>query len=270
MIKNKEFYTSYPLHRQVRFTLVNVFHESVSFTRTYTLPFNMLSVCIRSEDEDASVARNLKTGEVYRNRENDIAMIPFNLSQEYRHTLRNERYGIHFKLELYPGIDVFNGLDHRIVENSPELRREADRIFQIKDPFLMLSRCTEFALEFSHRHWPEHYHIDIEKIKRYEPLLHELKNSIDAELRVEHMAEKRHRSIGNFTREFHEVFHQTPKHYIQTELFRKAAIMLLSPDETVKSVADKLNFSSEFYFSRFFKRISGISPKDYRETSKKA
>ena len=40
-------------------------------------------------------------------------------------------------------------------------------------------------------------------------------------------------------------------------------MLLLAPDTSVKAVAEQLNFSNEFNFSRFFKRMSGISPQDY-------
>ncbi|UKI34285.1 MAG: helix-turn-helix domain-containing protein [Lentisphaeria bacterium] len=35
----------------------------------------------------------------------------------------------------------------------------------------------------------------------------------------------------------------------------------------VKEVAGALGFSSEFYFSKFFKRLSGMSPSEYRRRS---
>lgn len=129
------FPSGIPLERQAEFTLVGVFRESLEYTRNHTFPFNMISVCIRSLGADASVTSNLKTGEIYRARENDISLIPHGLAQQYAHTVRNERYRIHFKLELYPGVDVFSGGLHRICENSPSLRKETDEIFANRIPF---------------------------------------------------------------------------------------------------------------------------------------
>ena len=126
---NGAFYRPVPLNRQAEFTLVNVFHECTEYVRNYTLPFNMLTIHLRAEGDDASVVENLRTGKVYRARMNDITLIPAGMPQQYRHTLRSERYSIHFRLELYPGIDVFSEGSSRIVENSPELRAEAEEIF---------------------------------------------------------------------------------------------------------------------------------------------
>ena len=125
-MNSEAFYDSFPLDRQAGFTLVNVFHEAVEYSRNYTQPFDMLNICIRAEGEEAAVAVDPENGERRIERENDITLIPANLSRHYRMTTRCERYGIHFRLELYPGRDVFQGMRHPIVENSPELRREAE------------------------------------------------------------------------------------------------------------------------------------------------
>jgi AraC-like DNA-binding protein len=33
---------------------------------------------------------------------------------------------------------------------------------------------------------------------------------------------------------------------------------------SIKQVADQMNFSSEFYFSHFFKKLKGMNLRDYR------
>ena len=259
-----------PLDNQAHFSLVDVFHESLAYDRNYTLPYDMVTVCVRAEGKDASVSRNLETGEVYRARENDISLIPHNLPQHYQLTRRCERYGIHFRLELYPGVDVFSGVRRRIVENSPELRREADAIFSERDPILLLSRCREFALAFCHRHWPDRYPLDLERIKRFAGALRFIRAGADAQTSVGELAAVTGRSKSNFTREFHAAFGVSPKVFLRRELLQKAMRLLPSPEESVKSVAHALNFSSEFYFSKFFRRLSGIAPREYRRRAMKS
>ncbi len=41
--------------------------------------------------------------------------------------------------------------------------------------------------------------------------------------------------------------------------------LLLSTDLTLQQISDKLNFSSQAIFSKFFKRMTGLSPRDYRK-----
>ena len=265
-MEREPFHYNIPLAAQARLTLVDVFHESVAYRRFYQRPFDMLGVALRGRGED-SVSTNMRTGEVMTARENDIRLIPCGLPQMYHHTLGAERYGIHFRLELFPGLDVFAGIDSAICENSPALREEAEDIFAEKDRVLMLSRCTEFALRFCHRHWPDHYNFDLERARRFEDLLRELQSVLSARTRVAWMARRAHLSQEAFSRTFREIFRQSPKEYLQQELYRRAAALLLDPGESVKSVADKLDFANEFYFSRFFKKMSGCAPAFYMKAN---
>ena len=38
-----------------------------------------------------------------------------------------------------------------------------------------------------------------------------------------------------------------------------------APGLSIKQVAEQMSFSSEFYFSHFFKKLKGVSPRNYRE-----
>ncbi len=41
--------------------------------------------------------------------------------------------------------------------------------------------------------------------------------------------------------------------------------LLLSTDMTIQQISDKLNFPSQSVFGKFFKRMTGLSPRDYRK-----
>lgn len=265
----EKFYITYPVNQSLKFKPIAIFHESTEYARFYQLPFNMLSVTLRSEGENASVVTNLKTNEVRKSQENMIAMVPCNLPQFYQHTLRNERLNIHFQLELFPGVDVFSGCEYCPTEISPELRQKAWEIFQIEDPILRLSCCTAFALDFCHRHWPKEYPVNFDKIERYKGLLEKVSKHISAETRVTDMAKMAGLSLRSFDREFHELFKMSPKSYLQRELMNRAASSLANPRETVKSIAEELGFANEFYFSRFFKKMSGMPPSHYQKMTSK-
>ncbi|MDD3952942.1 MAG: AraC family transcriptional regulator [Lentisphaeria bacterium] len=267
MKKKEHYYISVPVMNQAHFSMVAVFRESVEFVRNYTCPFNMIGICTRSEGENASVILNLKTGEKQSPVLNEISLCPFNLPQRYHHTLRNEHLSIHFKLELFPGVDVYSGQTQCFREISPKLTTEAKKIFKIADPILMISQCQEFALHFCHRHWPERYAFEVDHIRKFQDVLDYIHSSADASTEISTLAGILKMPLSSFTRAFHAVFSMPPKQFLQQELYRKAAQMLLAPDMSVKLAASALNFSSEFYFSHFFKRLSGISPKEYRNGS---
>lgn len=261
------FHIPYPLTGDTRFSFVAVFRESTEYCRLFTLPFDMISICVRENEFDPSRAEVLERGECFPFHRNDISLTTCDTPMRYRYTPGNEHLCIHFRLELFPGADVFSGVLRRFVENSPELCREGEAIFAETDPILMLSKCREFALKICHRHWPQQYPFDRNRIQRFRPMLDFVRNRVDAAVGIAAMAAMTGWSEGYFTRTFHEVFHQSPKQYLQRELFSRAAQLLLDPDSTVKSVAAELKFSSEFYFSRFFKRLSGISPLEYRKNA---
>ena len=39
----------------------------------------------------------------------------------------------------------------------------------------------------------------------------------------------------------------------------------MATDCPIREIADKFNFSDEFYFSRFMKRMTELSPREYRK-----
>ena len=44
----------------------------------------------------------------------------------------------------------------------------------------------------------------------------------------------------------------------------KAKVLLLTTDKSVEEVSDDVGFSDKYYFSKFFKRIVGVSPKHFK------
>jgi AraC-like DNA-binding protein len=64
---------------------------------------------------------------------------------------------------------------------------------------------------------------------------------------------------------FCEVLHENLHSYLQRRRLEQAQLLLSDPGLSIKQVADQMNFSSEFYFSHFFKKLKGMNPRDYRE-----
>ncbi|MBN2641298.1 MAG: AraC family transcriptional regulator, partial [Victivallales bacterium] len=55
--------------------------------------------------------------------------------------------------------------------------------------------------------------------------------------------------------------------FITRSLVRKASLLLGGAVIPVKEVADRLHFNSEYYFSRFFKQQTGMSPREFQRHS---
>ncbi|SRR5690554_1770388 len=67
-----------------------------------------------------------------------------------------------------------------------------------------------------------------------------------------------------FRRMFKNFAGLSPGQYHQQLRMHEAIRFLLHTDLPVKSIAKKLDFSSQYYFSRAFRRLTGISPMEYR------
>ena len=57
---------------------------------------------------------------------------------------------------------------------------------------------------------------------------------------------------------------KTAGQWIDGALARKAKLYLADSDTSIKDIADKLNFSDQAAFGKFFKKQEGLSPLNYR------
>ena len=56
--------------------------------------------------------------------------------------------------------------------------------------------------------------------------------------------------------------------YINEKKFELAKKRILTSDATFTEISSELNFESIHYFTRFFKKMSGVPPKDFRKNAK--
>lgn len=67
-----------------------------------------------------------------------------------------------------------------------------------------------------------------------------------------------------FRKRFRKVFRTSPKRFHNKLIADKACEMIQTQDMNNLQIAEALGFCDEFYFSRFFKRAMGMSPREYR------
>lgn len=58
---------------------------------------------------------------------------------------------------------------------------------------------------------------------------------------------------------------QPAKYWIDRAVVTKAKVMLRHSDLQVTQISDRLNFTNDSFFCKYFRRLTGMSPKDYRE-----
>ncbi len=82
---------------------------------------------------------------------------------------------------------------------------------------------------------------------------------------LEELAEAARMSPRHFSRRFREDFGCTPHDYIQARRLDAARGLLRDADRRVSDVAAELGFSSPAAFSRWFVRLTGSSPRRFRD-----
>lgn len=84
----------------------------------------------------------------------------------------------------------------------------------------------------------------------------------ESDYRVDEMARRCKVSRRQLLRFFLEEFKTTPKHWLDERRARDAAKEIVE-GELVKTAASDVKFKKASSFTRFFKRLEGISPKNY-------
>lgn len=78
-------------------------------------------------------------------------------------------------------------------------------------------------------------------------------------------AQQLHISPNSLTKKTRRFFGKTPSQLLQDRVILEAKKKLHLTHKSIKEIATTLHFQDEFYFSRYFKKNVGISPKQYRE-----
>lgn len=79
-------------------------------------------------------------------------------------------------------------------------------------------------------------------------------------------ADALHVSVSTLNRVCHEALGTSAKKLIQDRLLIEAKRRLIYTRQTLDQIADSLGFKDPAYFSRVFKKMEGLSPRDYRQS----
>jgi AraC-like DNA-binding protein len=72
-------------------------------------------------------------------------------------------------------------------------------------------------------------------------------------------------SYAHLRRAFTQTYGLSPEQYRAERKCAEAKRRLLASDTPIKEIAIDLGFSDQYYFSRFFRKLAGLSPRQFRE-----
>lgn len=108
-----------------------------------------------------------------------------------------------------------------------------------------------------------------ERVGRYSEQIVNALNIIHQEysdkLTLNYLASKIHINPAYLSRKFHEEVGMGFSEYLNDYRLKEAQKMLVEqPDLSISTVSEKCGFNSQHYFSQIFRKVTGLSPRDYR------
>lgn len=191
---------------------------------------------------------------------------------EHEHTEKMLHLSIHFKLEITPGIELpgqcttfFHGTDPSLLERASACRKCGELLAVAAQ---LQNICWQviapvFADPRNGIRLPSP-----SGLQRYARLLEYLQTHLTTPPAVAEMAQLAGMGKELFVKNFRLDTGCSPKRFLHRLRIRQAEQRLLGSELTVKEVAEELGFCNEFYFSRFFKKHTGVSPTQFRRRNR--
>jgi AraC-like DNA-binding protein len=180
---------------------------------------------------------------------------------------------IQARIEFVPEVDLFSNCKRIFTVDRPEIVSQAEKIFTASNPLIasvfayaviwpLAAHCLTMMTPNEWQFFPS--------LHAYREVLAFIEHNCHAGVRVEQMAKIMHMSRENFTRKFTADIGLSPKFFFNQYLVRRAMDLLKEEAYSVQEVAFQLNFNNEYYFSRFFKTHTGVTPGWFRRYRHKA
>jgi AraC-like DNA-binding protein len=200
-----------------------------------------------------------------------IYLIPANTTWSYSCAESMEQFFIHLKILLMKGVDVFDSCNECMIINYAlndiaEIIRTVetgtlDAIIYFKS--FLFKIIAEIILKYK-----INVRAQIERVGKYESLLSYICDNCSAELQVSDVVSFMNSSQSTIYRNLKEDTGHSIKSYIDKTLLSESQEYLLLSNNSIKEIASLLKFKDQYYFSKFFKKHTGMPPSKYREFNK--
>jgi AraC family L-rhamnose operon transcriptional activator RhaR/AraC family L-rhamnose operon regulatory protein RhaS len=103
------------------------------------------------------------------------------------------------------------------------------------------------------------------KLNRISEALAKMQKDFTQPLSVSALARECNLSVRQFLRVFHQIQGTSPIKWLTHFRMEQAMVLLTRTTEPVTEIASQVGYPDPNYFSRLFRQVTGISPKEYRE-----
>lgn len=103
------------------------------------------------------------------------------------------------------------------------------------------------------------YSLPIRRVLTY------ISSDLTADLSLKSLAEQLNVNASYLSSLFKKEMGISLTEYVNTARITHAQILLYTTDQPIKNIALQCGISDMYYFSRMFKRITGVTPKVYRD-----
>ena len=94
-----------------------------------------------------------------------------------------------------------------------------------------------------------------------------VERTCDEGLTVEELAEKLKLSRKDLDKVFSSVLNISPKKYIISVRIDRACTALRKTNKSIAEIAESVGYANQFYFAKEFKRLTGMTPTQYRNST---
>ena len=229
-----------------------------------SLPFNRLIYIFQGSSIPSRISNSETTFEMTSGR---WLFIPEGMSVQHEQHEGLFLISLHFNLELITGIEYMHGCSAMYMGSAPEKREEFLSLFEtppkISDVFMLQKLIWEFIQPIVSAEG-EHLWNQPDHLVRYQTLFDAFRHQPQRDFSVAEMAKIMKMGRESFIKHFTEEVGTPPKLFFLRHRAAAAAKELLATDDSIREIAERFRFSDEFYFSRFLKRMTGLSPREYR------
>jgi len=110
---------------------------------------------------------------------------------------------------------------------------------------------------------------DSQKITQIKPALEFIDENYDQQIALADISRAAHLSVSRLAHVFKEQMGITVVDYLTSVRIEKAKYLLIATDKSCTEVCYEVGYNNQSYFTRIFKELSGLTPRQYRVSNRR-